>query len=852
MPNKVPKPYISHKINRSMYDTATFWSFSPEEALQRMDSESNGLSDAQAAMRRERSPRQSVSPFLQGLRLFLLQFKKPLTLLLLVGLAFSATLGEFTNAAIILAILLLSGLLGFVQERKADKAMEQLLRLIQARATVRRNGIERSIPLDEVVPGDILLLKAGDIIPADSLLLELEDLYVNEAALSGESFPSEKKQGVLPPDTPLIRRTNAIFAGSNVISGTAVALAMATGTQSQLGILEQGLNAAPRETAFERGLRTFGYLIMRVALLMSGLILIINIGLGKPALDSLLFALALSLGLTPEMLPAIVTLTLSSGARRLAGKKVIVKKLSAIQDFGAMDILCADKTGTLTEGVVKVHACIDADGNESPLAYRYAYLNACYQSGYANPIDEAIRAMPEPDISLFQKFDEVPYDFIRKRLSVVVTEDGKHIMITKGAVKNILDVCSSCRTGSDTHNGDWKQKALQSLDAFSAKGFRTIGICSKDVTGDPLITKDDECDMVFLGFILLSDPPKEGIAEVLDKLKAQKVNLKIITGDNTLIARTIAARIGIPAEHIISGSELHALSDEALARKVQVMHVFAETEPSQKERIVRALQRKGHVVGYLGDGINDASALKAADVGISVQNAVDVAKESADLILLEQNLHVILDGIEEGRKTYQNTLKYIFITISANFGNMFSMAGASVFLPFLPLLPAQVLLSNFSTDLPALAISSDEVDRELLAKPRKWDNRVIRNFMIVFGLESSIFDYLSFGVLVFLFHASEQVFQTGWFIESVITEVCILLIIRTRRSFFRSRISRTLFWTSLSVVVLVLVLPYLPFAPVLGFTPLPAPVALAMVGIAFAYALVSEMTKRWFFKRMHY
>ncbi len=836
-----------------MYDTAIFWTLSPEEALRRMDSGIAGLSDAQAALRQERSPRQSVSPFVQDLRLFLLQFKKPLTLLLFVGLAFSATLGEFTNAAIILSILLLSGLLGFIQERKAGKAMDKLLRLIQARATVRRNGIERSIALDEVVPGDILLLKAGDIIAADSLLLELEDLYVNEAALSGESFPAEKKPGVLPPDTPLIRRSNAIFAGSNVISGTAVALAIATGKQSQLGILEQELNSAPRETAFERGLRTFGYLIMRVALLMSGLILIINIGLGKPPLDSLLFALALSLGITPEMLPAIVSITLSSGARRLADKKVIVKKLSAIQDFGAMDILCADKTGTLTEGVVKVHACIDANGNKSPLVYRYAYLNAHYQSGYANPIDEAIRAMPEPDISVFQKFDEVPYDFIRKRLSVVVADETKHIMITKGAVKNILDVCSYCMAQDDLGPDDhWKQQALNQLDSFSARGFRTIGICSKDVTRDPLINKDDESDMVFLGFILLSDPLKEGIAEVLEKLKAQKVDLKIITGDNALIAGTIAAHIGIPSERIISGSELHTLSDEALARKAQVMHVFAETEPSQKERIVRALQRKGHVVGYIGDGINDASALKAADVGISVQNAVDVAKESADLILLEQNLHVILDGIAEGRKTYQNTLKYIFITISANFGNMFSMAGASVFLPFLPLLPAQVLLSNFSTDLPALAISSDEVDRELLAKPRRWNNRVIRNFMVIFGLESSLFDYLTFGVLVFFFHASEAVFQTGWFIETVVTEVCILLIIRTRRSFFRSRISRTLFWTSALVVALVLVLPYLPFSSALGFTPLPASVICGMVGIALAYAIVSEMTKRWFFRRMHY
>jgi Mg2+-importing ATPase len=833
---------------------APFWSLSQGEALERVHASYNGLDDETAAERKKSHFKKPLPPLLRELLHFLAQFKKPLTLLLLVALFFSAILEEYVNAGIILGILLLSSTLGFVQERNAGKAIEKLRSLIRVKVSVRRNGLECSLPPEDVVEGDIILLNAGDIVPADCLILESEDLYVNEAALTGESFPAEKKPGQVPADTPLIQRNNTVFSGSNVVSGTATVLAMACGAFSELGKLERALDTTIQETAFERGLRTFGLMLMRAALIMAGIILIINISTGKPALDSLLFALSLSLGLTPEILPAIVAITLASGAKRLAAKKVIVKKLSAIQNFGAIDILCSDKTGTLTEGEVQVFACLRADGTESTLVKQYAYLNACYESGYSNPIDEAIRANAVSDTSGFSKFDEVPYDFIRKRLSVVVEKAGQQLMITKGAVKNILQVCTRIYTAQDTVEPiqSHYDNIISQFDSYCARGFRTLGVAYKDVSGDPVINKDDESEMIFLGFILLFDPPRKEIASLVDALKKQKVSLKIITGDNVLIARTTAAQIGIASDKIISGAELQALSDEALARKAQIMDIFAEIEPSQKERIVRALQKRGHVVGYLGDGINDASAIKAADVGISVHNAVDVAKESADLILLEKGLDVILEGIAEGRKTYLNTLKYIFITISANFGNMFSMAGASIFLPFMPLLPAQILLTNFVTDLPALAIASDNVDREMLRKPRRWDNKLIRNFMLLFGLESSLFDFITFGVLLLFFKAGPESFRTGWFIETVITEIAILLVIRTRRTFFKSKLSAMLMGISAFVVVGVIILPYLPFARAIGFTPLPITVVAAMIAIALVYAMVGEISKKWLFRKMRY
>ena len=830
-----------------------FWAKKPEDVLTTLSTSLSGLTLSEATSRGT-SPARIKTGFVKDIALFFSQFKNPLTLLLTFALLLSAVLGEFVQSGIIFSILFLSALLSFFQERKASKAVEELRSMVKSQVKVLRDNGQVKIPSEKVVKGDILLFEAGDIVPCDCLLLSLKDLYVNESVLTGESFPSEKNIGVLDEDTPLGKRTNSVFKGTNITSGTAVAVVVITGRETELGKIESDLGLVNEETAFEKGIRQFGHMLMNVALIIAGIIVIINIWSGKNPFDSILFTLALALGLAPEMLPAIVTITLSAGARRLAARKVIVKKLSSIQNLGAIDVLCSDKTGTLTEGAVKIHSYVAPDGSTNEQIRQYAYLNAYFESGYPNPMDMAIREQAKTDITGFEKFDEVPYDFIRKRLSIVVSKDSKHIMITKGALGNIVEICSLVLLpdGSTIAIETYKSKIQELYEQFSADGCRTIGLCYKDVTDDPVINKEDETGMIFAGFILLFDPPKKDILEVIKTLNAKNVKLKIITGDNALIAKSIAAQIGLASPKIISGKEFHILNDEAVVNKVEEIDIFAEIDPSQKERIVRALQKKGHVVGYIGDGINDASALKTADVGISVNTAVDIAKESADMILLEKELNVLSDGISEGRRTYLNTLKYIFITISANFGNMFSMAAASIFLPFLPLLPAQILLTNFLSDIPALALSSDNVDPEMLEKPRRWDVRLIRNFMIVFGLESSLFDLLTFGVLLWVFKATADLFHTGWFVESVITEILILLVIRTRRTFTKSPVGKMLVISSAAIIGIVLLFPYIPVLQSLGFVPLPLYMMLTICGIALLYAIFGEITKKILFRKMNY
>lgn len=830
-----------------------FWSVTADDVLQKVQSSRQGLTSIEASRRPSNAPK-IKSGFGHDVALFFAQFKNPLTLLLVFAVVLSAFLGEYRESGLIGGILLISALLSFVQERKANHAAEELRKMLQSTSKVLRDGHIIALPVNQIVTGDIISLDAGAMVPADGLLLEEEDLYINESVLTGESYPAEKSTGPLPAETPAARRQNSVFRGTSVISGTALMVAVQTGQNTLLGSIESELGQMEVENAFEKGIRKFGYMLMRIALLMAGLILLANIALGRNPLDSILFALALSVGLAPEMLPAIVTITLSAGANRLAKQKVIVKKLSSIQNLGSIDVLCSDKTGTLTEGLVRIKSYVTPDGLESDTLKRYAFLNAFYESGYPNPMDAAIREQSAMDIAGYEKFDEVPYDFIRKRLSIVVAHEGRHLMITKGAVSSITAVCHQVvlADGRQMPISEYQLKLQEAYAGYSAEGYRTIGISYKDVTDDPLITKEDETDMIFAGFIVLFDPPRKDVATVLEHLKARHVTLKILTGDNTLIARNMAAQVGIPSERVIAGKELDPLTEDALRRKVEEIDIFAETEPFQKERIVRALQLNGHVVGYIGDGINDAPALKSADVGVSVHNAVDVAKESADIILMEKSLEVMNYGIEEGRKTYQNTLKYIFITISANFGNMFSLAGASVLLPFLPQLPSQVLLINILTDAPTLSIASDDVDPEMLEHPRKWDLQLIRRFMIVFGLESSIFDFLTFGFLYWICHLSEAGFRTGWFIESVLTEILIMLIIRTHRSWIKSRVGRALLWTSVLSAVIVLLIPYLPLMHNLGFEPLPWYILLAIISIACIYALFAEITKKILFRKMKY
>jgi Mg2+-importing ATPase len=796
------------------------------------------------------------------LGLLLNQFRSPLVLLLLFAMALSLFLGETADGVIVLAIVLGSALLGFLQEYRASNAVARLLAVIQTRVTVLRDGREVELPQDALVPGDVIVLAAGAAVPADCRILRSTDLYVDESTLTGESYPAEKDAGDLPGDTPLARRSNALFQGSHVVSGTGRAVVVQTGAGTVFGAIAERLRLRPPETEFEGGLRRFGGLLIQITLLLVIAIFGINVFLHRPAVDSFLFALALAVGLTPELLPAIVSLTLARGAQQMAASHVIVRRLNSIEDFGSMNVLCSDKTGTLTDGVVRLHAALDADGNASDEVLLHAQLNAAFESGFPNPIDEALRRLPCPGRAAYVKVDEVPYDFIRKRLSVVVerttpsADTGRHTMITKGALRNVLEACADAQTRMDPGGAarivpiaELRASLQERFEAYSEEGYRVLGVAVRDVTDDPIIDKDDEQQMTFIGFLLLEDPPKAGALDAIVELRQLGVALKIITGDNRLVAGRMGRHMGLERPTVLTGEELRGLSDTALLRRVGEVDIFAETEPNQKERILAALRRAGNVVGYLGDGINDASALHTADVGISVESAVDVAKEAADIVLLERDLGVLAQGVRLGRQTFANTLKYVFITTSANFGNMVSMAGASLFLPFLPLLPKQILLNNFLSDVPSMTIATDSVDREQVDRPRRWDIRFVRNFMLVFGLVSTVFDYLTFGALLYWLRATERQFQTGWFIESLMTELFIVLVIRTRRPFFRSRPGTLLLAATLLVAGTTIFLPYTPLGALFGFVALPPLFVLMLLGITGGYLVASELVKGWFFRR---
>ena len=833
-----------------------FWSVPSLELLQQLQTTAQGLMSDEVQQRLLRYGSNLLKPKKKSdaLTLLLAQFKSPIILILIFAAGLSFFLHNPIDAVIILVIVLVSGFLGFWQERGAVNAVEKLYAIVQIKTTVVRDGDSKEVPIEEVVPGDIVFIKASDVIPGDCLLLESKDLFVDEAALTGETYPVEKSIGTLPSETPLSQRTNSLFMGTHVVSGSARALVIRTGKETEFGKVSERLKLRPPETEFERGVRRFGYLLMEITLVLVIAVFAINVYFARPVLESFLFALALAVGLTPTLLPAIISINLAHGAKRMALNKVIVKRLASIENFGSMNVLCSDKTGTLTEGMVKLHSALSVDGHESEKVLRYAFLNASYETGFMNPIDEAIRKYRPFDLSGYQKLDEVPYDFIRKRLSILISKGDTHLMVTKGALSNVLTVCSSAEIaeGRIVDIVTVKGQVQQHFEEFSRKGFRTLGVAYKDALSDTVITREQETDMTFLGFLILFDPPKPGIIETIRELKHLGVSLKIITGDNRLLATNVSQQVELLNPHILTGGDLHEMSDEALLKRVNDVDVFAEVEPNHKERIILALKKAGHVVGYMGDGINDASALHTADVGISVDSAVDVAKEAADIVLLEKDLKVLVQGVREGRMTFANTLKYVFMASSANFGNMFSMAGASLFLPFLPLLPKQILLTNLLTDFPEMTIATDSVDRELVEKPRRWNIQFIRNFMLTFGILSSVFDYLTFGVLLLILHATTDQFRTGWFLESVISASVTVLVIRTRKSFFRSKPGKYLLIATLLIVVVTIIFPFTPLAELLGFQPLPMTILLVIGMIVVLYIIAAEMVKRSFYKRVNF
>jgi Mg2+-importing ATPase len=835
--------------------TNAYWSRPSDEVLQNLHSSVVGLEqgDAQEILERVGPNQIQTKEKPTALGLLLNQFKSPIILILILATLISAFLRDYVDAIIILLIVMGSALLSFYQEYNANNAAEKLKEQVSFKTEVLRDGQPVSISTDEIVPGDIVLLSAGSLIPADGLVIEARDFFINQAVLTGETFPVEKIPGVVPEKAGLPERTNMVFMGTNVRSGHAKVLIVKTGLETAFGQISRRLALRPPENEFEHGIRRLGYLLTQVMSLLVFGIFFFNVLFHKPVLDSLLFSIALAVGLTPQLLPAIININLSKGSQQMAKHGVIVRRLESIENFGSMDILCTDKTGTLTQGVVQLDGALDVGGQPSDLVGLYAFLNSSMQTGLANPLDQAVVAKGAAGEEEYTKLDEIPYDFIRKRLTVVAgREADSAIMITKGALENVLAACSRVRIGGEARDLDKAmQKEIQGrFEAWSAQGYRVLGMAVKEVrVQEHPYSRSDESGMTFSGFLLFFDPPKDGVRQTIDSLAKLGVQLKVITGDNKLVARHTGQEVGLSEVKVLTGAELDDLRDEALWHAVEETTIFAEVDPNQKERIILALKKREHVVGYMGDGINDAPSLHSADVGISVANAVDVAKDAADLVLLKQDLDVLREGIVQGRKTFANTLKYVFMATSANFGNMFSMAGASLFLPFLPMLPKQILLINFLTDLPEMTIANDRVDDVFVERSHRMDIQFIRRFMLFFGPLSSLFDYTTFAVLLWLLKADQRTFQTGWFIESILSAGVVVFAVRTRLPFAQSRPSRAMLGVTGGVILVTLWLCYSPLAGLMGFSPLPLSYLILIFGIVTLYFFSAELTKRWFYRQ---
>ena len=830
-----------------------YWSIPTEKLMLTLQTDISGLSNEEAQKRLKEYGENTIKKQEKATKLilFLGQLKNPIMLILIFATIVSASTGDLTDATIILAIILGSSILSFFQEYRASNAVEELRAKVQIKSIVLRDGKLEEMPARMIVPGDIIKFSAGSFISVDGLVLEANEFSANEAILTGESIPAEKEPGILAEDSSTEERTNCVFMGTNVHRGTATVLAVATGENTEFGQIAGQLKLRPPETDFERGVRRFGYMLTEIMLILTLAVFAINVYFKEPVINSLLFAVALAVGITPQMLPAIVSITLSKGSHNMSKEGVIVRRLNAIENFGSMDTLCTDKTGTLTEGDVRFDGAVDVAGKKSEDVFRLAYLNASLQVGMDNSLDDTIVAFKKIDTSSVKRQGEIPLDFTRERLSIIVEENKQYLMITKGALNHVLETCAFVQQEDSINIMDSLklEEIHQRYLEWSNQGIRVLGVAKKFVEPKEKYVVEDEEQMTFVGFLLLFDHLKEDVARTISDLAINGIALRVITGDNKLIAMHTAGCVGLEIKGVITGSELIKMSDQVLWSSIEDTNLFAEVDPNQKERIILALKKRGHVVGYMGDGINDVPALHAADVSISVDNAVDVAKESADFVLMEKSLEVLNRGIELGRTTFANTLKYIFVTTSANFGNMFSMAGASLFMPFLPLLPKQILLLNFLSDFPAIAIANDAVDQEVLKKPRRWDIQLIRNFMFTFGFLSSVFDYLTFAVLLIIFEASEGIFQSGWFVLSILTELLTLLVMRTKRPFFKSRPAPILAFTSLAVAMLTLAIPYLPISNIMNIEPIPFKVMASLLAIAVLYIIVTEIAKHYFYKK---
>jgi Mg2+-importing ATPase len=837
-----------------------------ETILRELESRPDGLSQAEADSRLKqyglneiaREKRQSA------LMRLLSNVKNPLVLLLTALGVLSFLTGDLRATAVIFVMVFLGVVLRFFQEMRADNAAEKLKAMVSNTATLVRDGKEAEVPLKMLVPGDIIRLAAGDMVPADVRVLSAKDLFLNQAALTGESLPVERKAGAVSADVqnPL-ELPNICFLGSNVESGSATAVVIHTGDKTYFGSLAASIIGQRQLTSFDKGVNRFTWLMIRFIAVMVPAVFLIN-GLSKHNwLEAFLFAMAVAVGLTPEMLPMIVTVNLSKGALAMARKKVIVKRLNAIQNFGAMDVLCTDKTGTLTQGKIVLEKHLDAHGDPSEKVLQYGYLNSYHHTGLKNLLDEAILDHEELEERLkakekYRKIDEIPFDFVRRRMSVVVEDEtGLNTLICKGAVEEVLGLCTRVEVRGEVievlPEHDAKRRLL--ADDLNGQGFRVIALAYKQMPGatdEPVYAIKDESDLILLGFLAFLDPPKDSATEALKRLHSLSVDVKILTGDNEIITAYICKEVGMPVEHLLLGSQIEGMTETALAEAATKTSVFARLAPAHKEHIIRALQSKGHVLGFMGDGINDAPALKAADVGISVDSAVDIAKESSDIILLENSLLILEQGVMEGRRVFGNIVKYIKMAASSNFGNMFSVVGASAFLRFLPMLPIQVLTNNLLYDFSQTTIPTDEVDADWLIKPRKWEIGGILRFILFIGPISSIFDYLTFFMMLYLFNCwhNPALFHTGWFVESLFTQTLIIHVIRTNKiPFLQSWASWPLILTSIIIVAVGAGLTVSPLAGALGFVALPPRYWLLLSVILVCYVVLTQLMKTWFYRR---
>jgi Mg2+-importing ATPase len=826
-----------------------YWTADADTLLQQLDSSRDGLSTADAARRlRLYGPNQvRAHRSLTRTGVLFNQIRNPLLLVLVFAALASAMTGEWIDALIVVSIVLATVGIGYTREYHAETAAAALQARVQMRAHVLRDGHETELTTAEVVPGDVVLLSAGSLVPADGVVLEAADFFVSEAVLTGESFPVEKRPGPVVSTAGLRDRTNCVFLGTNARSGTARCVIVATGLSTQFGSIAHRLTLRPPETEFDRGLRRFGRLLTSAMLVMVFLVFIVHVVNGRPPIETLLFAIALAVGLSPELLPAILSVNLARGSQMMARHGVLVRHLTAIENLGSMDVLCTDKTGTLTEGMVVLEGAYDAAGSPSTEVRKLGAWNAALETGLSSPLDDAVLAAAAPDLSTVRKLAEIPFDFVRKRVSVVVATDGRTSLITKGAFHHVLDVCTRSADGI-VLDAAARAGLEERYQAWSAQGIRVLAVAERTVERRAPYGRELERELAFAGFLTFFDRPKEDAADAIRSLAALGVAVKVITGDCKPVTQHVAGLVGLRADRVLTGADLQRLSDEALWRAAETTDLFVEVDPNQKERIILAVKKMGHVVGFLGDGVNDAPAMHAADTSLSVEHAVDVAKAAADFVLLDKDLDVIRRGIEEGRTTFANTLKYVLTTMSANLGNMISMAAASLFLPFLPLLAGQILLNNLLSDIPAIGIADDAVDLELIERPQRWNMRFIGRFMLEFGVVSSIFDFLTFGALLLVFRSGPAVFRTGWFVESLLTELVIALVVRTRRPFFRSRPGRLLLWSTLTLVVVTFSIPYLPFVDLFGFVPLPGVLLITVVGITALYLVAAEMTKSRFYR----